>query len=242
MLETLNLETAQPVPTLTVSGLPWYVLRQIARERDQSSARQGPRLGPYIVVSRHMGAGGDEMAELLGGQFGWPVLDKQLVDLMAERFHVDHDVVEMLDENKSSTLYEALGHFVNHRLISQQTYVCYLRRIVASVVAAGPAVFVGRGVQFFLPRRHGLAVRVVADERDRIDRISRRYGLSKTEAKRIMIETHDRWSAFVRCYFHKDLDDPANYDLVVNTSRLGVEAAAELVVATFRSRHIDAPG
>ncbi|HVC96803.1 MAG TPA: hypothetical protein VND64_24200 [Pirellulales bacterium] len=38
----------------------------------------------------------------------------------------------------------------------------------------------------------------------------------------------------------EDLDDPAHYDLVVNTTRLGVEAAAELVAAAFRARRTGA--
>jgi cytidylate kinase len=238
MLETLEMKALHPDSMRAINQLPWYVLRQVALDREQSSARRGVRFGPYIVVSRQPGAGGADVASLLGRQFGWPVLDKQLVDRMAEQFHIDHEIVEMLDENKTSALYEALGHFVNHRLISQQAYVCYLRRIVTSALAAGPAVLVGRGAQFFLPRGHGLAVRVVADERDRVERIVRRCGVPKTEAKRIMTEVHDRRSAFVRGYFHKDLDDPAHYDLVVNTTRLGVEPAADLVAAAFRGRRI----
>jgi len=36
------------------------------------------------------------------------------------------------------------------------------------------------------------------------------------------------------------LDDPAHYDLVVNTTRLGVEAVANLVAAAFRARRTGA--
>jgi hypothetical protein len=223
----------------TVSRLPWYVLRQTALERDQGATRPADRLGPYIVISRQTGAGGAELAALLGQQFGWPVLDKQLLDRMADRFHVDHGVLELLDENKSSALYEVLGHFFDHRLISQNAYVSYLRRIVISVAAAGPAVFVGHGAHFFLPRPRGLAVRVVADERDRRERMVRKYGVSKLKAKQIVAETHRQRAAFIRSYFHRNVEDPSNYDLVLNTSRLNVEEAAEMVAAAFRTRQID---
>jgi cytidylate kinase len=226
-----------------VSGLPWYASRQVTFEREQRASDQGAtapagRLGPYIVISRQTGAGGAELAAALGQHFGWPVLDKQLIDQMSARFHVDHDVLEMLDENKSGALYEVLGHFIDHRLISQNAYVCYLRRIVVSAATAGPAVFVGHGANFFLPRQRGLAVRVVAEERDRSERIIRKYGVSKLKAKQILAKAHDQRSAFIRSYFHRDVEDPENYDLVVNTSRLGVEAAAELIAAAFHSRQI----
>ncbi|HVC95201.1 MAG TPA: cytidylate kinase-like family protein [Pirellulales bacterium] len=191
------------------------------------------------MISRQTGAGGAELAALVGQQFGWPVLDKQLVDRIADRFHVAHDVLESLDENKSSALYEVLGHFIDHRLICQNAYVSYLRRIVISAAAAGPAVFVGHGAHFFLPRPRGLAVRVVADERDRRERIARKYGVSKLKAEQIVAETHCQRAAFIRRYFHRDVEDPRIYDLVVNTSRLDVEEAAEMVAAAFRSRQID---
>jgi cytidylate kinase len=178
------------------------------------------------------------MAGCLGRELGWPVLGKQLVDRVAERFHVDRSIVEMLDETRSNFLYEVFGQFFNHHLVGQVSYVCCLRRTVLAAVSAGPVVVVGRGAQYFLPRSCGLAVRVVADERDRIERIRRQHAVTRVEARRVMAEVQDQRTSFVRTYFHHDTDDAENYDLVVNTSRIGIESAAQLVAEALRSRQL----
>jgi cytidylate kinase len=40
----------------------------------------------------------------------------------------------------------------------------------------------------------------------------------------------------VRRHFHVDPADPLQYDLTVNTSRIGVDGATEIVLATARAR------
>lgn len=191
---------------------------------------------PFIVITRLPGSGGSAIGRLVGERLGWPVLDGELMVRIERRFGVRHAVLEMLDEAKPSVLYEALGHLLSHDLISQNAYICYLRKVVREAAAEGPAVFVGRGTHFFLPRRHGLVVRIVADEHDRVARIVERYDVSKSDARRMLAETHARRSSFVRTYFHRDIDDMTLYDLVVNSTQLGIEGCAEVVLAAHRAR------
>lgn len=195
-----------------------------------------PKQHPYIVVSRLPGSGGSAVARIVGERLGWPVLDDELVERIEQRFGVRHAILELLDEAKPSFLYEALGQLLSHDLISQNAYLCYLRKVVRAAAAEGPAVFVGRGTHFFLPRRHGLVVRVVANEHDRVERIVERYQVSKSVARRTLAETHARRSAFVRTYFHRDIDDMTLYDLVVNSTQLGIETCADVVLAAYRGR------
>ena len=195
-----------------------------------------PAEHPFIVITRLPGSGGSVVGRLVGERLGWPVLDGELMRRIERRFGVRHAVLEMLDEAKPSFLYEALGHLLSHDLISQNAYICYLRKVVREAASEGPAVFVGRGTHFFLPRKQGLVVRVVADEDDRVGRIVERYSVTKSVARRMLSETHARRSSFVRTYFHRDIDDMTLYDLVVNSTQLGVEGCAEVVLAAHRAR------
>lgn len=205
-------------------------------ETDFGERFTAPRRHPFIVITRLPGSGGGAVARIVGERLGWPVLDRELVERIEQRFGVRHAILEMLDEAKPSFLYEALGQLLSHDLISQNAYLCYLRKVVRAAAAEGPAVFVGRGTHFFLPRRQGLVVRVVADEHDRVERIVERHGVSRSVARRTLAETHARRASFVRTYFHRDVDDMTLYDLVVNSTQLGIEACAELVLAAYRRR------
>ena len=79
-----------------------------------------------------------------------------------------------------------------------------------------------------------LRVRLIGPREDRIATIQQRLGVNWKEAARWTAQTdHDR-TQFVVNNFNKDPADPCNYDLILNSARLGVEACAEIVVETLR--------
>lgn len=52
-----------------------------------------------ITVSREFGAGGSELAEGLGHELGWPVLDHDLAHGVAGRLALEETTVARLDEH-----------------------------------------------------------------------------------------------------------------------------------------------
>ena len=108
-----------------------------------------------------------------------------------------------------------------------------LTRVVRAAGRRGKVVIVGRGAQFLLPRETGLAVRLVASERFRIERIMKSCSLGAVQARRWMLKTdHDR-REFVGRYFHHDTTDPHLYDLVLNVESLGPRASIEQIVTAL---------
>jgi cytidylate kinase len=169
---------------------------------------------------------------------GWQILGKQLIERIARRHHIDPSLLELLDETPTNLLYEALGHLLNSELISQNAYLSYVRKTVCAAATEGPAIFVGRGAQYFLPPARTLNVRVIADEVDRIERVWRRFQLSRAAAQKLVRERDQSRAAFIERYFHRDLNDAAGYDLVVNSSRLGVDGCVDAILAALRARYI----
>ena len=233
------LVSAEATSTAAYQKLPWY---DVARCRAEALRQRLPgatpakTAGPFLAISRLPGAGGGEIAERLGDALRWPVLGRQLLDRIARRFHVDPSLLELLDETPTNLLYEALGHLLNSELISQNAYLSYLRKIVRAAAAEGPTIFVGRGAQFFLPPGSTLRIRVVADEADRVERLQRRFQLPHLAAARLVREREKSRAAFIDRYFHRDLNDPAAYDLVVNSSGLGIDGCVEAILAALGAR------
>jgi hypothetical protein len=65
------------------------------------------------------------------------------------------------------------------------------------------------------------------------DPLSREYiqktrDLSPDDAQKVMISTDANRSAFVKRYFNSDANDPANYDLILNTGTLSVDKAVQI--------------
>ena len=48
--------------------------------------------------------------------------------------------------------------------------------------------------------------------------------------------------AFIRKYFNADIADPGNYDMILNTEYLTIEAAADVVNAALKGMTLSAKG
>lgn len=196
-----------------------------------------PRLiSPYVAISRECGAGGSELAQRIGQRTGWKVLDRELLDNIAERFQLDRSMLDFLDEKSANWAHEIFGKWLDHHVVTQTEYVRRLGKVVLLAAQHGRSVFVGRGAQFLLPRESGLSVRLIASRKLRVHRIMDLENLSHDEAEAFM-NAHDEGRAqFVRRYFLHDVADPQLYDLVINIEHIPISAGSELVLEECNRR------
>jgi cytidylate kinase len=68
----------------------------------------------------------------------------------------------------------------------------------------------------------------------RIKTLMDRFGLTEAEARRRMHETDANRAAYTRQLYKRDWCDPDEYDLIVNTGRLGYQATAEVILRGLR--------
>jgi len=188
------------------------------------------RTGPFVSVSRQTGADGEHIARVVGEKLGWDVLDKELLDFMTQRYNMPRDMLDFVDETKANWFYDVLGAFASSRIVSQDKYVVHLKRIICLAALHGKVVIVGRGANCVLPRTSGLAVRIVAPKRQRVENIMERRQFSEQEAMAHIDEVDSGRNEFCRRHFHRDVDDPLNYDLLINTGKVSPEMAADLIV------------
>jgi cytidylate kinase len=76
-----------------------------------------------------------------------------------------------------------------------------------------------------LPPDRCLRLRIIAPRQIRIKNFARRHDITHQEAEHRIIRTESERRAFVRKYFNAAIDDPLNYDMVLNTGRMDVKAA-----------------
>jgi len=189
--------------------------------------------GLYVAISREAGSGGTEIAHEVGRQLGWDVLDKELLDFMAERYKLPRDMLDVVDEARANWFHDVLGVFLDAQVVSQDRYVAHLERIVHLAALHGNVVFVGRAAQYMLPRHCGLAVRIVAPRQRRVDNLTSRHVIDRSKAVQLLDDLDSARVEFCRRHFHRNPLDPLEYDLVINTARMSVETAAEMIVVAF---------
>jgi len=98
-------------------------------------------------------------------------------------------------------------------------------------------VVVGRGTQEMLAEREDtLHVFCYAPRKALVARTMKREGVSAEEAARLVDHTNKERDQWVRLHWERDRRAHENYDLSVNTERLGIEGAADLIVSAAKRR------
>jgi len=211
------------------------ILARSAGERGAHELRKED-FGPFLTVSRQAESGGAEVARAVGARLGWSVLDKELVEDLAERLKLAPQMLALMDETKSDWFRDTMLNLLNSRLVLQDSYVAMLGRVILLAAYDGRVVIVGRGAHLILPREHGLRVRVVAPLEARVARLQERERLDAAAAEK-RIENIDRSRAdFLRRHFRSATDESQLFDLVLDATTFGIEGSADLICRALEVR------
>jgi len=199
----------------------WQILHQ-------KSAREEREI-PVITISREPGSGGRILAESLASDLGISVFHQEMIHRMAESAKVHSSLLETLDERAMNVLEDWIASLVDAKHLWPDEYLKHLLKVVGVVGKHGRAVLVGRGANFILPPNRRFRLRIIAPRKIRIEQVAKAFSVSPTEAKRRIIRTESDRRAFIRKHFNADIDDPLNYDLVINTGTVGMDDAVGAV-------------
>ena len=200
----------------------WLLVREERRDEERR---------PVLTVSRQHGAGGGEVVKTLARQLGLDVFDREIIQQIAESTHLSERVVGALDDKKRELLTEWLSGIASHNYLSSVEYRYQLMRVVGALAHHGGAIILGRGAHLILGQGEALRVLVVAPIEARIAAVMKREGISERDARRqIQVVEADR-KAFLMKHFHTAFDDPIHFDLVVNTTLLGIAKSCAAIGA-----------
>jgi len=199
-----------------------------------ANAGRPANVGPYLAISREAGTGGSRIARLVGEMIGWEVLDRELLEGMAERY-LTSPVLELAEENNNHWIPDIFGHWIYPGSVAQTQYMLRLRRVILMAARAGRVIYVGRGAQLVLPHQRGLSVRLIASLGYRVQQIVERRHLSYDEARDYVEKTDARRQEYTRQNFHRDIADPHLFDMMVNVERIGPQCTAHLIAGALAS-------
>ena len=217
------------------------VERQVAewqlKQRLNSATVEKEKTVPNVItLSNERGAGGLEVARRLSELLQIPVYDREIVEHIATHDHVRDSTVETLDQHAVGRVDNYLMNLFRDKSFDQTDYARALAHTLLALWQHGPAILIGRGAVHVIGHEHALAVRVVANRPDRLDRVRKLDGVSTAEAARRIADTDEDREAFSRLYYDNDIRDPKTYDMVLNTSFLTIPGAATLAADAYRLR------
>ncbi len=201
-----------------------------------------------ITISRQFGAGGSEVARLVADRLGWSVVDNEIIDRVARRAGLTPEAVAEQDERIPGFV-ERLGRAL---AASSQEYavpelgvavraeepslVRLTELVVQEVAAEGRVVLVGRAAPAVLGTAIGaLHVKLVAPRPFRIQLAQKAEQVSAREAEKLMDQTDAQRARYHREHYGRDWDDPSHFHMLLNTGLLGLEGAADVILAQARA-------
>jgi cytidylate kinase len=124
--------------------------------------------------------------------------------------------------------------------LDQSRAIQLVQNAIRYVAEQGNVVIMGRGAQVILKDHRGaLHVRIEAPWEDRVQRVKQRYDLrgegARTEAQNLIARRDEASADYVRRFYDVNIKDAQLYHLVINTGKLSVEAAADLIATAAKA-------
>jgi len=195
-------------------------------------------MGKQLIISvgREFGSGGHEIAEMLAKEFDLKLYDKNLLQNIAQEKEVDAQNIEKYDEVPRNMLLSRTvkGYSNSMEENVAQMQFDYLKR---KAKEGESFVVVGRCSEVILKDNPALiSIFVVGDYDSKVERIMRVYKMSRPEAESFMVRQNKKRKGYHNYYCKEKWGDSRNYDITVNSSKLGEAETAELLVDYINKR------
>lgn len=203
---------------------------------------------PHFVINigRQLGSGGKRIGELLARRLGISLYDKELINLAAECSGFCVECFERADEQEQKGMLGAIigyfrtplaGNYTLQNPLSNDSLFKIQSDVIRQIAERESCIFVGRCADYIL-RDHPATVNLflTAELPDRIRRIADRTGCSDEEAAACIERIDAQRARYYNYYTTRAWGEAASYDLCINTSLLGDEATAALILDFMRQK------
>ena len=198
-----------------------------------------------ICISALDGARGEEVAPAVAQALGFRLVDEEIVHKAAKDANLDPSAVAEVEKRRSMAIriLDSLGSSTSLSTFAMAGYAPGLeapaesdlrgliRATIEEVAQRGEAVIVAHAASMALGDRNDvLKVMVTASSQARRRTIAELRDLDEKAAAKEIDRGDANRADYLKRFYGITQESPGDYDLVVNTDRLGPEGAVELVV------------
>lgn len=207
-----------------------------------------------ITISREFGSGGRVIGRTIAENLGFDFYDREIIDMAAKESGLAAEFIERTEQSLSSGwLYNLLlgtsyaGQSVGagtqqlgaHTLPLADQVFNAERKIILSLVGS-PCVIVGRCADYILrncgdvPDGDLLNLFIYADLDAKVARAVSHYNIPEKDARKTVQQVDKRRANHYNTFTDDVWGDRKNYDLLVNSSTLGIERTAQMLTEFIR--------
>lgn len=199
-----------------------------------------------LAITRTCGSGGSSIGKELALDYGIDLYDRKLLQLASEDSGINETIFAEADEiTRKTFLYRASKRVYNGEVIppesgnflSDQNLFNYQAKVLKELLEQESYVCIGRAADFILKNEPNVvSVFLDAPYEFRLEREMERQGISRTQAGKYVDQLDKYRNAYYLYHTGRQWKNPQNYDLCLNTRRLGLKQCVELIEDYVRLR------
>ncbi|MFA6872542.1 MAG: cytidylate kinase family protein [Bacteroidaceae bacterium] len=194
-----------------------------------------PNNNLVITIAREFGSGGHQIGEIIAKELGISFYDKELIDLSAQKSGLTPEYVKEHEQKlTNSLLYELYGQ--NYASIDEEippldALFLAQSKVIADLCKEGPCVIVGRCADFVLKNRPNcFTVFIHANKDFRVLHATNEYGIAPNMAEQELDQKDRERTNHYKYYTNKVWGAADNYNLTIDSSLLGLEGSAQIII------------
>ena len=196
-------------------------------------------MNKIISISREFGSGGREIGFRLAKKLGIPFYDKELISMAAEDsniseelFHQNDEIIEKIE--RIDYAYATVDPFSTQYQVPVSDQLFLIQsRIIKRLAEQHPCVIIGRCSDIII--EDSFRVFITASMKKRVERLLSLEKEPNNDIKKL--EAHIRSidkkrKDYYQYYSGNEWGKPKNYDLCLNSGRLGIENCVDIILSS----------
>ena len=199
-----------------------------------------------ITIARQYGSGGRTIGEMLANDMKVHYYDKELMKLASEESGINERLFANADEKvKFTHLLKIVKNVYTGQLIppdsedfvSDDNLFNYQAKVIKQLAEEESCVIVGRCADYVLKDYDNvLSVFIHAPKDYCMEQAAKKVSMSSRDLERYIIRTDRRRAEYYKYHTGREWTDARNYDLCLDSSKLGFERCVEEIKAYMKVR------
>ncbi|MDD7429093.1 MAG: cytidylate kinase-like family protein [Oscillospiraceae bacterium] len=191
-----------------------------------------------ITISRAFGSGGRTIGKMLSERLGIPYYDKDLIKLASEHSGINESLFGLADERISGGIFKK-GKVYDGEIkspsgadfTSEDNLFSFQAKVIKELAEKkSPCIIIGRCADFVLAdRENTLRIFIWADKETCVKNTMDVCGWDRKESEKQVDKINRERSAYYKSHTGHDWADVRNYDLCLDTNKLGFEKCTKII-------------
>lgn len=194
-----------------------------------------------ITIARMYGSGGNAVGEEVARRLSCPCYSRQIIDQTARQMGYSPEFVEKNEQNISTgrlwkLIFSDSGIPASMNPSKDDAIYVSQSRTIRGLAHSGPCVIIGRlGNWILRDDPHLLRVFIMSGRDFAVREIMRRFHLTEDEAARKIERVNTGRANHYWKYTGRQWTDIGEYDLIINTERIGIDGAVDMILRAARN-------